>query len=309
MQTLLLYKHTPKRTLAALLILASLVFFGTSFFTAMPAGAQEGQQNNSTVTLTPTKKSYTKDAGSSLRDSVTVINNGSESFNFRVYANPYGVKSEAYDPDFDGTSKSTNAHTWFDFDKTEYELKPRARMDVPYSLNIPDGARPGGHYAVIFIETQKPKGDQGNIARQKRVGALTYLTVNGQFRNGGSILEYKAPLVQLSPPLNTTIRVENTGNNHFDTNVDTVVSDLFGRPKYKHTAAYTVLPGTVRGIKTEWQKSPSYGIFKVNQQVKYLEENRQYDKYVLMFPIWIPVLGVIIMLAGAVFALHRRNML
>lgn len=297
------YSHTQKRTLIVALAAMTAFFF---FVSNSTVSAQE-EPGNSSITLTPSKKQHTVDAGKSISDTITVINSGSEPIEFTLFASPYTIKNEQYDADYETKSSSTNSYQWIKIQKTEYSLQPKQEAQVPYTMTVPEGAQPGGHYAVIFAQTTKPKGDESAIFRQKKIGALVYTTVNGDITRKGDVLGSEIAMLQVSPPLTTKLRIHNTGNTHFDATVKLTVRDILGSTKYKSENSYSVLPDTIRGITSQWKESPSYGLFKVQQQVSYLDKNYTAEKYVVMFPIWVLLVIVIIILLAVTSYLHRKG--
>ena len=63
-------------------------------------------------------------------------------------------QNSSYEGDFDSKSSTSDAYQWVTFEKTEYHLEPGQRVEVPYRVSVPNDAASGGHYGVIFAETQ-----------------------------------------------------------------------------------------------------------------------------------------------------------
>lgn len=302
----LLYLHSKKRTLATAFVALLAFFLVINTLNPITAVAQ-GEEPNSSITLTPSKKEHTVDAGKGINDSITVINSGTEPIVFTVFASPYTIKNEQYDAEYEPTSSSTNAYQWIKLENKQYSLQPKEEVEVSYTMEVPDGAQPGGHYSVIFAQTEKPEDDESAIFRQKKVGALVYTTVNGDVVKKGDVLSSDISLFQVSPPLTTKLRIQNNGNTHFDATVKMTIKDVLGSTKHKSENTYTILPNTIRGITTQWQDSPSYGLFKVQQEVSYLDKSYTAEKFVIMFPIWLLLVIVIVILLAVTSYLHRKG--
>ena len=238
------------------------------------------------ITLSPVSKHYQLKAGESIADELTIINDGDTTYDFTVYAQPYSVSGEDYQPDFFNERENTDIYKWVRPEKTQYRLAPGETIKVRYTLAVPSGARPGGHYGAIFAETQPAGSAEGNsVARKKRVGTILYATIEGQYRTGGSLKGISIPRLQLKTPLVTETRVENTGNTNFKVDLKLKVTDLFGGVKYIDTKAYEVLPETTRKMSLAWANAPSFGLFKVSVTTKFLDENVTKDGYVLVAPL------------------------
>lgn len=276
-------------------------------FAAPAAVAQEAREQRESITASPASVSFKIDAGDAKRDSMQIINDGDVAYDFIVYARPYSVSNERYEPNFSAITANTNVQKWVQFDKTKYHLEPGEKATVSYTIRVPADAAPGGHYGVLFAETQQRNLDATGVARQKRVGNLVYATVNGKARSGGTIKEFILPWWQTTPPLQSSARVTNTGNVDFDAQVTTIARDLFGRTKFTYTGDPIVLPGTTRLIEMPWEKAPHFGLFKVEQNVAFLDQKHQNSGYVLIAPRWFPFVVLLALAGGIGYAVSARR--
>lgn len=254
------------------------------------------------ITLSPVAKRYELKAGETRTDELTVVNDGKEAYDFIAYAKPYSVASENYDPDFNTEATNSDAYRWVKFDKPKYRLEAGASTTVKYTLAVPEDAAPGGHYGVLFVETQpKPIIGGGNaVARKKRVGAILYTTVEGTYRTGGKQESLDVPFLQFSPPLTAVLRTANDGNTDFIDSVTFRVSDIFGTLKYEEKKDYPVLPQTARKMTLEWKEATSFGLYKVDITSKFLDQSHSGSSFVLMVPAW--ALGILAALVVGLIA-------
>ncbi len=260
------------------------------------------------ITLSPVSKHYQLKAGETIVDELTIINDGDTAYEFTVYAQPYSVSSENYDPDFVNDRDNTDAYKWIKAEKSRYRLAAGESIKVKYTITVPSGARPGGHFGAIFAETQPAETAGANsVARKKRVGAIVYATVDGRYRTGGSLRDISIPRLQLKTPLLTETRVENTGNTNFETDLKLTVADLFGNVKYTDTKAYQVLPETTRKMSLVWVQAPTFGLFKVSVSAKFLDENVTKEGYVLLAPLGAQLAVVGVLFAAIVYFVHKRR--
>ncbi len=282
----------------------------TSGLLSSPANAAIDPTTES-ITLSPVSKRYSIDAGSSLTDSFKIINDGAIGYDFIVYARPYAIINSDYvNPNYgDAASKVVNAdaYKWVQFEKGSYHLDPGQSVDVPYTVRIPVGASPGGHYGVLFAETQAANNDGAAIARNKRVGEVLYTTVNGTYTKGAEVPSASTPFVQLSPPLTSNTSVKNTGNTDFLATVSFKVSDIFGNQKYFEQKDYPVLPDSTRAITMQWTSSPQFGLFQTEVRTKALDKDVYTKSYVLMAPFWFYGVVAVMVVGGVIYALARRR--
>lgn len=260
------------------------------------------------ITLSPVSKRYELKAGEVRSDELTIINDGETRYDFTVYAQPYSVTNENYDPDFFNERDNTDIYKWIRPEKNRYTLAAGESITVTYTITVPTGARPGGHYGAVFAETQ-PAGDtRGNsVARKKRVGTIIYATVEGQYRTGGALKDISIPRFQLKSPLQTNTRVQNTGNTDFATDLALSVTDMFGSVKFAESKSYQVLPETTRKMTMQWANAPSFGLFKVSVTTKYMDEQTTKVGYTLMAPLGAYLVVILTLFAAIIFFVQKRH--
>lgn len=291
-------------------LIAAWAVIGLLAATGLPAvafAASEAKGDTSSLTLTPSSKRFTIDAGKQLSDKLTVLNSGSTELVFSVYARPYSVTGEQYTPSYDGSLPGSDAYKWISFTKTSWQLAPGKTVDIPFSLSVPAGASPGGHYGVIFVETKAPSGSGQAIVRNKRLGSIMRVTVNGNYRTGGNYLGSASSFYQPRPPIEATVRVRNTGNTDFNADIKMTATDLFGRVKYSGANSFVVYPETTRAMPVSWQGSPAFGIFKLKLETKFLDQRQVNESLVLVAPRWMLAVLVVLLAGAVVYALRRRR--
>lgn len=273
----------------------------------LPVFAADGTTVES-ITLSPVNKHYELRAGETKTDELTIINDGKVAYDFIVYAKPYSVTSENYDPDFSTQATNADAYRWVEFGTVKYRLQAGESTKVPYTITVPANATPGGHYGVLFAETQPQNTTGGNaVVRKKRVGSILYATVKGTYETGGQFGGANIPFLQLQAPLKVTTTTSNTGNTDFINSVSVKVTDLFGNLKYETEKDYAVLPQTSRKMSLEWTTAPMFGLYKVEVTSSFLDQKHSPSQFVLMVPGWaLGVLGFVIVGGIIYLALRRR---
>ncbi len=299
----LFFRKRPALWLSAAILAAALLSPGLLSAQSPAAAPQER------ITLTPTVQRYTVKPGESVTGSLSVINDGDTAYDFVVYARPYTVVGEDYQPNFGNVAPGADAYQWVRFDATRFRLQPGQKTTVSYTLLAPQNATPGGHYGVIFAETQPSANPADNfIARKKRIGSILYVTVSGDYKQAGNLLEAKMPFWQTGRPLSGYARLKNSGNVDFQVNLKLKVSDVFGRVKYQSDTSYSVLPATVRRLPLVWQDAPAVGLLKVSATFSFLDQTKTAGFWVLMMPRWLVALLVVVVGgAGGYYVLKSRR--
>lgn len=272
----------------------------------VPTAPAQAATDDETITLSPTAKRYTVDPGQTISDSITVTNTGSKEFSFITYARPYYVSGDDYTPVFSTVNKKTDAYRWVTFEGATYSAVPTATVKIPFTLTVPKNAASGGHYGVIFAETQPSSeaADQNQVFRKKRVGALLYVTVKGNNIVKGTVESTTIAPFQTQPPLSTKSKLQNTGNVDFVDKAKLEVRDIFGQLKYSTEREVTVLPETTRNVNFDWKEASTFGLYNVSVTHNYLNKSESKSGFVVMFPIWaiILLLGLIVLVVGSRFS-------
>lgn len=273
----------------------------------LPASAATSGDTES-ITLSPVSRHYRLDPGASKTDEMTVVNDGTTDYTFTVYVKPYSVNGVEYEPDFYTVKTNTELEKWVSFGQTNYTLKAGQSLVVPFTIKVPMNATPGGHYGVIFAETQ-PKNILGanSVQRKKRVGLLLYTTVNGNFETGGKFGAIRTPGLQFKAPLKSDLTVSDTGDTDFEVKTVMHVADLFGNTKYRSEKSYQLLPKTTRLIPLEWAQAPGFGFYKVTVSAQQLDETTTHTSYVLMAPIAFYMVFVIGLLILVIYFVAKRR--
>lgn len=269
------------------------------------ATADNGKES---ITLSPTSKQYQFDPGTTKDDKFTIINDGETDYEFKVFAQPYSVNGEEYEPDFFTVRENTDLEKWVKFPKSTYFLRAGQSVEVPYSVVVPADAIPGGHYGAIFAETQPSQRSNGtSIQRKSRVGSLVYATVNGKFETGGSFEGIRTTPLQFKPPIRSEVVLRNTGDTDFGVTTVFAVDDILGNRKLSETKEYRVLPKTKRAVQLQWDKAPSFGLFKVTTSAKFLDQQTSKTTYVLMAPFGFYLTFVLLLFVAVIFFVQKRR--
>lgn len=255
---------------------------------ARPVTAIDGES----IVMSPASKPIKVDAGQVVNDHVMIINDGTTGYTFKVYATPYSIKNSSYEGDFDSKVGNSDAYQWVTFEKTEYHLEPGQRVEVPYRVSVPNDAASGGHYGVIFAETQPMASQQSQIARKKRVGMIMYVTIKGDYVEAGREVGVRIDPIQIGYPLSGTMTVENTGNADFTMGKTLRIKSIFGGTLYESTLEHIILPKTTRDIALTWDKGAWIGWYNVTTESNILGKKMTHDQLVFIAPPWFMIVAV-----------------
>lgn len=267
------------------------------------AGAAQVQ-----LDITPIDVNLSLEPGETYDGKFSIINLGADTVDFHVVASGFYVKDMTYETTFDEGSPFSQIADWVTFDKLNfYNLKPNERQGVSYHIKVPKDAPSGGQYAVLFaIVSDQTITKSADVKTDSRVGMKIYARVAGDTRTAGEVESVVQAGFTLKGPLSSVARVKNTGNVDFSSKNEYIVTSLSGDELFSGSTVSRIMPGTTREIDTKWEKTPSFGIFKVRNKISFLGKTH-YDneKIVIIAPIWLILIlaSVLLLVVGLILCL------
>jgi hypothetical protein len=298
----------PTKRFQSLLGLAIAVASLLGILSLVPSSASAASTPSQSITISPTSIDESVQPGSTKTGSFQVINSGDTNFTFNVYATPYRVNGEDYNPDFTALPGRPNIVNWVHFSNGGTGLAAHQTITIDYSINVPAGAPAGGYYAVAFAQTKSKPSATTGVVITDRVGEIFYLRVAGNVKQAGKLLSWQSGFLQ-TPPLTGVLRVEDNGGYNFPTTVHAKVKNIFGHTVYSFTTTKQILPQTIRRIKVPWQSAPPIGIFKISGTASFLGQTHQLPtKYVLVMSQPIQIILLILVVGLIAWVIYRwRN--
>jgi hypothetical protein len=163
---------------------------------------------------------------------------------------------------------TTTLADWFTFDAPrEGVVSPHKDQEINFTIDIPAGAEPGGHYAAVFArEIRKTASGQTELGVASRVGSLVLVSVPGEVSKTGRITDFTFPKFIWKGPAEFTMKVENTGSVHYDSKANVELSPVafLGKKTNVDLGTHTIIPKNIRNYDGKLDKKYPFGIFKVN---------------------------------------------
>lgn len=253
------------------------------------------------ITMAPVSEDIETQPRKQYDKTLTIFNPSTTTFSFTMYATPYQVANERYDPVFDAESPHSQLHRWVSFPEQTYTIAPKQRLTIPYAVTTPATLPDGGQYAAIFAETVD-HSETSDLITKKRVGLLLYTHAKGTTIYSGSSSMNNPPMVLSSPQYTLQARVMNTGNVDFKATVSLDIRGYFsGTRIYSRSFTKPILPSTTRLMPLEWKGDTNFfGAYRVTQTINYLDKttSRDYSVFVVS-----PALGIMLVIAVCLLVL------
>lgn len=231
-----------------------MICFFSSFFMVL-AGVLFWSTNAFALSLSPPVLEYSARPGDAVIDAVRVYNDGDKAVTiFPSSLNATDSGDELGTPKFYPVNQDINGQsmaTWLSFERESFTLKPGEFFSHPFTINVPQDAVPGGHYAALVYSTVPP-GRAKNVGVTTEIAALLLVDVAGEKSEGAAVSSILPTIVQdwyETLPTGFVVRIENTGTTHIKPVGGVKITNMIGL-----TVAYlplnknggNVLPKTIR---------------------------------------------------------------
>jgi len=291
-------------------ILLSIGFILTPIF----AFAQKAQ--NLKLSITPPLIKNKVEPGQVWKSSVKLVNNNDKPLTAYMRVADFRGKAESGTVRFLSREevKSGSADfllsEWINLETEEVSLKPHSSKSIPFIVEVPEAAAPGGHYAAILAGTQPPKDKVkgATIRVSSLLASLMLLSVEGEVQEAGRIREFSTDKsFYTEPEVEFSVRFQNTGNIHVQPQGEIRVYDQWGDEQgvitINHRTEFgNVLPEGTRKWEFDWTGEKSLldmGRYRADLVLGYGEQARHTANRSIHF--WVVYVKPLVITLGSIF--------
>lgn len=225
-----------------------------------------GPLDVSALTVSPAKLEIAGDPGTTLAGTIELFNEQNKTQTLYTSYENFESNDDTGAPRFVGGD--SGLATWIDV-QDSLTLLPQERIEVPYTITIPENADAGGYFAALFFGNQPPQEEGGTVSIGGRLGVLILLRVNGDIPEAGGILDFESTdqkRFYTTPPIEFVYRFSNTGGDRVAPEGTIEMHNTFGITTESFDAnpkQGSVLPGTARKFTNTWEATvePGQGFF------------------------------------------------
>ena len=284
------------------------------------------------VTVTPPLFQLTIGPGESWTSTLKIVN--SNTYDVTYYAQLMDMQASGedggstliplVDESGDPTQLSYGLAHWVHVSSDPIVVKAGASQDVPFTVNIPPNAEPGGHYAAILVGTE-PGGarSKGTVLKVSSfVSSLLFVRIKGDVNESGRIREFvTSQQLYQTPNADFLLRFENTGNTHVRPEGDITIYNMWGKERGKvlinedaDSSFGNVLPQSIRRFEFSWAGTNDpfdIGLYSAVVTLAYGEDGKHnvtgttYFWVIPVVPVTIGVVSIILFLLSIVWFIRR----
>lgn len=223
---------------------------------------------NTGIQISPVTFNFEIKPGETQDGKILITNRNDETMNYVMELEIFDNSSEDGVPSFTVVKPSEGVVTFVDWvtfpDGDTGSIDVGKSKEVNFTISVPAGAEPGGHYGAIFAKQTKPLiQGQNQVGVSARVGTLFLISVPGKTTQAAQVIEFKAPKFVWKGPVNFKMRVQNTGTVHFDSKSVAIINNLIGADTNFELGTHTILPKSIRAYEASWNKKYPFGFYKI----------------------------------------------
>ncbi len=222
-------------------------------------------QESQILSVTPPLFQVSALPGNVWQSSIKVVNGNpypmtvyAEVVNFKAYGEEGQGK---FIPLVGEDPEHTTLGSWINIKKEPYTISPEQSLEIPFTIEVPFDAPPGGHYAAVLVSTQPPSetADTPSVITSQAVTSLFFVRIEGDVQELGTIREFRVlDRVIPRPEAEFSLRFENKGNVHLQPRGDIVIQNMWGTvrgtiPVNYQTNFGNVLPESIRDFTFSWK--------------------------------------------------------
>ena len=219
------------------------------------------------LTVSPVTKEYHVNPGDTVIDVIQMTNEATDAKSIYPLVENFTAEAETgmavfYPADEDpyGTAMAK----WIDVvgEGKPLDMQPGDRANIPFTINIPNDATPGGHFASVILSSVPPGFDMDGtgLSTKSQIAVTLFIRVSGAVKEAGGLAEFgfENPQVWYNYlPIDFYTRFENSGNVHLRPVGNLFIKNWLGRQVASIEANEgfkAIFPMSIRRFVFGWHK-------------------------------------------------------
>jgi len=239
------------------------------FFYFSIASASSAGNDSFSLTISPPLFQLTLSPGEAWSSAIKVLNNNPYDIDVHASAMNFEVQGEGgtgrFTPVTGNATTSYSLASWLTVPKEPIHIPKEKTGMIPFTLNVPENAEPGGHYGAILTGNQPGSAGKGNVVSvSSSISSLFLVKVNGDLIEKGDIREFSLDKYFFQEPkVKFKLRFENKGNVHLLPRGEIAIYNMWGKERGKilvnqESDFGNVLPASIRNFAFEWSGEENF---------------------------------------------------
>lgn len=261
------------------------------------------------LTVAPARQYLSVDPGGKLNGEVKFFNHSAFPVSGQIKIVDFIVQDDSGAPVLlegnENLSSRFSAASWAQTPLTNVTIAKESLLKIPFSVNVPANARPGGRYIAVIFEASGSSPSPLNTTTEgvssvaPRVVGLVSIRINGPISEGAYVDTFKVPMFVQFGPVPIHFEVFNNGDYHITPKGKLTLTNWFN----KKTDTYdleekNIFPDARRTYDVELGKTWMFGRYKVDLVATYGESGQvlKNSSYVWVVPI-VFIMAIILAIA------------
>lgn len=295
-----------------LMVFCSLFIMGQN-----TAFAVDDTEKTGKLSLSPSvSRLGTLEPGETYTNTINVFNGGSRGLKFSLSPTQFSLKdNSSYEYTY-GVSDSQYGKiaSWTNLDsKKIYSIAAGESKAVKYTIFVPEDQPGGAQHMMISAKIIDDNAPTTDVQAETIINLQVYSNIDGNLYPAAKLISQNIIPFSFNPVVRTSSSIENTGNADISAQYKLKVMNVFsGALAYENIVEKDIIVDSKRVVEQAWGEAPQLGIFKVHQEIEYVNENgsqtvADIEKLVFICPIWFIVILVIVIALVIIYFCSMRQ--
>lgn len=316
MSTIALFQKTVVYVVVAVLAMA--VLPATAGMAATPTPKPSAATNpGGGMEIAPVIIEVDAKPGQSVSTSVRIRNVTTTPFVVSPHMDDFLAKGENGEPRIlpAGSNSGVTSMSGWIASPGDTLLEPNVYTTIPFTINVPKNATPGGHYGVIRFGADQSKGTgKTGVAISASVGSLILVTVAGKLNSSMQYLQFKAGDGNRGTKffekgnITFTQRIKNDGNVHEKPTGQVIILTSSGRKVAGlpiNEKGGNVLPDSSRAFSEKWETKALFGHYTATAHLSYANGKTLESPIVSFWIIPFKLIGIVLLVLFVLIGVLR----
>jgi len=272
-------------------------------------------QSEIPLTVAPARQYLKANPGEKIQSDIKFFNHSNIPIPGEIKIVDFVVQGDSGAPVLlEDTSLSTrfSAASWVKTDYSKAIIAGESVLTIPFTIDVPSDARPGGRYFAVIFEASNPEllesnsDNLGFSSVSPRIVGLVSIKIDGVINEAAFIEVFRVPVFLQFGPVEIDFEILNNGDYHITPKGKAILTDWFNKEiDYKELEEKNIFPDTKRSYNYKLGDRWMFGKYKVELIASYGERATVMNtsKYIWIIPLMfiaVIVLGAIIIILTTV---------